>query len=91
VVKEEILLHKLVSTSFVASHCCCNKKNGNNYGALHFLKTTFKRPNMPSLNEKLNKACLWEWFTKSGELKPNYKHVVQVAIVWESTHALGNT
>ncbi len=46
---------------------------------------------MPSLNEKLNKACLWEWFTKSGELKPNYTHVVQVAIVWESTHALGNT
>ncbi len=81
-------LHKLVLASFVASHCYCNQKNGNNSRALHFLKTTFKRPNMPSPYEKLNKACLWEWFTTSGELKPNYKHVVQVAIIWESMHAL---
>jgi hypothetical protein len=44
------------------------KKHGNNFGTLHFLKTTFKKPNMPSPYEKLNKACLWEWFTISGEL-----------------------
>jgi hypothetical protein len=29
-VKEERILHKLVLASFVASHYCCNKKNGNN-------------------------------------------------------------
>jgi hypothetical protein len=51
------------------------KKHGNTYGALHFLKTTFKRPNMPSPYEKLNRACLREWFTTNGELKSNYEHV----------------
>jgi len=37
------------------------KKHGNNFGTLHFMKTTFRRPNMPSPYEKLNRACLWEW------------------------------
>jgi hypothetical protein len=31
---------------------------------------------MPSPYEKLSRACSWDWFTTSGELKPNYKHVV---------------
>jgi hypothetical protein len=30
---------------------------------------------MPSFYEKLSKACLWEWFATSGELKANYEHV----------------
>jgi hypothetical protein len=59
---------------------------------LHFLKTTFKRPNIPSPYEKLNRACLWEWFTTSGELKPNYKHALEVGTIVksnkESMHAL---
>jgi hypothetical protein len=33
---------------------------------------------MPSPYEKLSKACLSEWFTISSELKPNYKHVVEL-------------
>jgi hypothetical protein len=33
VVKVERFIHKLVSTSFVASHCCYNNKHGNNFGA----------------------------------------------------------
>ncbi len=33
---------------------------------------------MPSPYEKLNQACLWDWFITSDELKPNYKHVVYV-------------
>jgi hypothetical protein len=45
-------------------------------GTVHFLKIMFKRPDMPSPYEKLSRACLKEWFTTSGELKPNYKHVV---------------
>jgi hypothetical protein len=36
------------------------EKHGNNFGALHFLKTMFKRPNLPSPYEKLNRACLWK-------------------------------
>lgn len=44
---------------------------------MHFLKTTYKKTNMPSPYEKLSKACLSKWFTKSGELKPNYKHAME--------------
>lgn len=29
-------------------------------------------------------AWLWEWFTTSGELKPNYKHVVEVGTIMKS-------
>jgi hypothetical protein len=31
---------------------------------------------MSSPYEKLNRACLWDWFIIYGVLKPNYKHVV---------------
>jgi hypothetical protein len=31
---------------------------------------------MPSPHEKLIMTCLWDWFTTSGELKPDYKHVM---------------
>jgi hypothetical protein len=54
----------------------------------------FKRPNMPSPYEKLNRTCLREWFTISGELELNYKHAVKVGITLksnkESMHALEN-
>ncbi len=43
----------------------------NNSNAIHFLKTTQNKPNMPSPSEKLHKACLWDWSTTSNELKPN--------------------
>jgi hypothetical protein len=47
---------------------------------------------MPSPYEKLNRACLCEWFTISGELKPNYKHAMEVGTIVksnkESMHAL---
>jgi hypothetical protein len=47
---------------------------------------------MPSPYEKLNRACLWEWFITSGELKPNYKHALEVGTIVksnkESMHAL---
>ncbi len=33
---------------------------------------------MPSLYEKLIRVCLWEWFITNGELKSNYKHVMEV-------------
>ncbi len=33
---------------------------------------------MPSAYEKLSKACLSKWFTTSGELKPNYKHALEL-------------
>ncbi len=56
----------------------------NNFGTLHFLKIMFKRPNMPSPYEKLSRACLWEWYTTSGGLKPNYKHVMQVGTTVKS-------
>jgi hypothetical protein len=36
------------------------KKHGNNSNAIHFLKTTYKKPNMPSPYERLNRACLWD-------------------------------
>ncbi len=39
---------------------------------------------MPSPYEKLSRACSWEWFTPSGQLKPNYKHVVQVGTTMKS-------
>jgi hypothetical protein len=40
---------------------------------LTLFKKLFKRPNKQSPYEKFNRACLWEWFTTSGELKPNYR------------------
>lgn len=47
---------------------------------------------MPSLYEKLHKACLWDWFTTFGELKPNYNHVVELDTTMKSNkktiHAL---
>jgi len=39
---------------------------------LHFLKTTYRKPGVPSLYEKLGKASLWDWFTPHSDLKPNY-------------------
>jgi hypothetical protein len=39
---------------------------------------------MSSLYEKLIRACLWEWFTTNGELKSNYKHVVEVGTSMKS-------
>ncbi len=68
------------------------KKHGNNFGALHFLKTLFKRPNKQNPYEKFSRACLWEWFTIGSELKPNYKHAMEVGTTMksnkESMHAL---
>ncbi len=47
---------------------------------------------MPSPYEKLNRACLWEWFITSGELKTNYKHAMEVGTTMNSNkksmHAL---
>jgi hypothetical protein len=54
------------------------KRHGNNSNALHFLKTTYKKTNIPSPYEKLSKACLSKWFTTSSELKPNCKHAVEL-------------
>jgi hypothetical protein len=49
----------------ISSNCICDlplllqsKKHGHNSNALHFLKTTYKKTNMPSPYEKLSKACL---------------------------------
>jgi hypothetical protein len=39
---------------------------------------------MPSPYEKLSRACLWEWFTTTCELKPNYKHAMEVGTTTES-------
>jgi hypothetical protein len=39
---------------------------------------------MPSPYEKLSRACLWEWFITSGELKPNYKHAMEVGTTMKS-------
>jgi hypothetical protein len=41
---------------------------------------------MPNPNpyEKLSRACLWEWFTTSCELKPNYKHALEVGTTMKS-------
>jgi hypothetical protein len=62
----------------VTSHCYAIKKHGNNSNGLHFLKTTYKKTNVPSPYEKLSKACLSEWFITCNELKPNYKHAVEL-------------
>ncbi len=47
---------------------------------------------MSSLYEKLSRACLLEWFITTGELKPNYKHAMEVGTTMksnkESMHAL---
>ncbi len=47
---------------------------------------------MPSPYKKLNKACLSKWFTTSGELKPNYKHAVELDTIMKpnkkTIHAL---
>lgn len=47
---------------------------------------------MPSLYEKLNKACLSKWFITSNELKPNYKHALELDTILkpnkETIHAL---
>jgi len=43
-VKEKRTLHKLVSTSFVASHYSYNKKNGNNSKHYTFWKQHSKGP-----------------------------------------------
>jgi hypothetical protein len=32
---------------------------------------------MPSPYERLNRACLWDWFIIYSEQKPNYKHAVE--------------
>jgi hypothetical protein len=39
---------------------------------------------MPSPYEKLSRACLWGWFITSGELKPNYKHAMEVGTTMKS-------
>jgi hypothetical protein len=56
------------------------------------LKTSFKRPNKQSPYEKFSRACLWEWFITSGELKPKYKHAMGVGTTMKSNkksmHAL---
>ncbi len=48
------------------------------------MKTLFKRPNKQSPYEIFSRACLWEWFTTSGELKPNYKHAMEVGTTMKS-------
>jgi hypothetical protein len=48
------------------------KKHGNNFWALYFLKTTYKKLRVLSLYQKLRKASLWDWFTPHSDLKPNY-------------------
>jgi hypothetical protein len=48
------------------------KKHGNNFRALHFLKTTYRKPRIPSPYEKLGKPSLWDWFTPHSDLQPNY-------------------
>ncbi len=49
---------------------------------------------MLSPYEKLSRACLWEWLITSGDLKPNYKHAMEVGIIMKSNkksmHALGD-
>jgi len=94
VIKEERILHKLVSTSFMISHIVVIRKHDSNSTTHHFLKTSLKRPNMLSPYEKLNRACLWEWFITSGDLKPNYKDVMEVGITMKSNknfvHTLGD-
>ncbi len=39
---------------------------------------------MRSLYEKLIRACLWEWFITNGELKSNYKHIVELGTSMKS-------
>jgi hypothetical protein len=82
--KKKRMLHKLVSTSFVISHIVVIRKHGSNSTTLHFLKTSLKRPNMLNPYEKLSRACLWEWFITSGDLKPNYKDAMEVGITMKS-------
>jgi hypothetical protein len=60
------------------------KKNGNNFRALHFLKTTFKMPNVLSPYEKSSRGMIMGVVHTSGELKPTYKHVVEVGTIVKS-------
>jgi hypothetical protein len=39
---------------------------------------------MPNPYEKLRMACLWDWFAATSELKPSYKHVVELGPTMKS-------
>jgi len=58
--KEKGGVHQLVYFESLAIMVVV-KKHGNNFWALHFLKTTYRKPGVPSLYEKLGKASLWDW------------------------------
>jgi hypothetical protein len=59
------------------------KYNGNQFEALHFVLTTYKKPRCPSVYERLSRSNLYDWFTNTGELKSTYSHVIKMGFPFQ--------
>jgi hypothetical protein len=57
------------------------QKYGTSSNVVHYLRTTYRSPRVPSPYKKLAKNSLWSWFTTKGEFRPNYLQVAQGTIV----------